>query len=55
MRERLKVQEIQRAEPNQVPLLRKKFLDVAMSYIGVPYAQKYHTADCEYVQLAVEV
>jgi len=27
--------------------LREKFLQTALTYIGVPYARKYHEPDCE--------
>ena len=27
--------------------LRKKFVDTALSYIGVPYARRYHGEYCE--------
>ena len=32
---------------SRMAALRRKFLETAMTYIGVPYAKRYHTPDCE--------
>lgn len=36
-----------RSDPEHMQKLRKKFLQTALTYIGVPYARKYHEPDCE--------
>ena len=38
---------IRRAQPEMMAALRKKFFEVAMSYVGVPYAKRYHQPDCK--------
>ena len=35
------------SDPSRMAALRRKFLETAMTYIGVPYAKRYHTPDCE--------
>lgn len=39
----------QRRDPIHMKTLRKKFLDRALEYVGVPYAQRYHPPECTYV------
>eukprot|EP00731_Ephydatia_muelleri_P015289 Em0008g1009a len=36
---------IRRAQPEVMAALRQKFFEVAMSYVGVPYAKRYHQPD----------
>ena len=36
----------QRMNPQNMEQLRKKFLATALGYIGVPYAQRYHSPEC---------
>ena len=36
-----------RSDPTRMAILRKKFIDTAKTYIGVPYARKYHQPDCK--------
>jgi len=36
-----------RSDPTQMAILRKKFMDTARTYIGVPYAKRYHEPDCK--------
>lgn len=35
-----------RSDPARMEGLRKKFLETAMSYMGTPYARRYHSPDC---------
>jgi hypothetical protein len=37
-----------RANPDRMFNLRMKFLKQAKKYIGVPYAKKYFSPDCNY-------
>ena len=42
----LRTLEVKNRDPKQMAALRNKFLKQAMTYIGIPYAKKYHEPDC---------
>lgn len=51
LRERLAMEQQaarQRRDPLHMETLRKMFLDRALEYVGVPYAQRYHPPECTY-------
>lgn len=37
----------QRRDPLHMKALREKFLARALEYVGVPYAQRYHSPECK--------
>jgi len=41
------IEQIHKRNPERIAALRKTFLERAMSYVGTPYARKYHDVDCE--------
>ena len=38
---------LEKHTPENLDKLRQKFLDTSLSYLGVPYARRYHGPDCE--------
>ena len=40
-----------RADPLRMSELRRKFLERAKSYMGVPYAKRYHPPECKLMSL----
>lgn len=40
------VQQLERKNPERMGALRTKFLEQAMTYIGTPYAKRYHEPNC---------
>ena len=49
-RQRERSSQLAMTNPCKVAALRKKFLDTAMTYIGVPYARRYHEPECTILQ-----
>lgn len=52
LRERLATEQQaakRRRDPLHMEILRRKFLDKALEYVGVPYAQRYHPPECMYL------
>ncbi len=50
LRERQRLEQLSldaRADPGRMAELRSKFLQRAKSYMGIPYAKRYHTPDCK--------
>ena len=45
---------LMRTDVERMAALRRKFLDQAMSYVGTPYARKYHEPNCELVNLCFQ-
>ena len=49
-----KRRELRKATPEKMAALRRKFVEQAKKYYGVPYARKYWPPDCKWLLFTFE-